>query len=65
MWWLRRIDTVHVPNCRARGMARSMARVTSQVPGRRSPSQVSAAGKSATTLGSPRVFSVPLRMSAR
>ena len=42
MWWLRRMTTVAVPYCRARGMAMSIARAVSQTPGSRWPSQVSA-----------------------
>ena len=53
MWWLRRMTTVAVPYCRARGMAVSMACAVSQTPGRRRPSQVRQGPVSRTTSGSP------------
>ena len=50
MWWLRRIETVHVPNFLARSTAVSIAFNVNQGPGKRMPSQVNAAGKSAMIL---------------
>ena len=55
MWWLRRTITVAVPKIRARAMARSIAFTVSQGPGSLLPSQVTAAGNSATTFGSRRL----------
>ena len=53
MWWLRRMTSVALPNCRARGISASMPLHTRNGPGRRWPSHSSDAPRSETTLGSP------------
>ena len=65
MWWLRRITTVQVPWVRARCIATSMACRVNQGPGKRCPSQVSAAGKSDTTRGAPSLRMEPDSISPK
>ena len=65
MWWERRMTTVPVPCSPAIAVARSSARSVSQGPGNRRPSQVSAAPRALTIVGSPAVCIVPFSISPR
>ena len=53
MWCERLMTMLPVPQTRAIAVARSSARSVSQGPGRRLPSQLSAAGRRLSTSGSP------------
>ena len=65
MWWLRRMTTVTTGCAASRSRAVAIARFTSQGPGRRRPSQVSAEPESRSVSGSPSRAMRPAAISSR